>query len=187
MVEGEFTDVLGHGTAVMAAIQEKAPDAEYWAVQVFHEGLRTTAAALFRAIEWSIENGMDLVNLSLGTRQPEHATRFAELAGKGPTLISAVEANGEPAYPGCLEGVLGALVDWECDRHAICGVGGTRFLASGYPRSLPGVPRTRNLHGISFAVANLTGIAALCGEATGARAAEPLAATLAQFTSPRPP
>ena len=37
-----FVDVIGHGTAVMAAIQEKAPDAEYFAVRVFHSSLRTT-------------------------------------------------------------------------------------------------------------------------------------------------
>ena len=34
------------------------------------------------------------------------------------------------------------------------------FAASGFPRSLPGVPPKRNLHGISFAVANMTGFVA---------------------------
>ena len=38
--------------------------------------------------------------------------------------------------------------------------GEVRFYASGYPRSLPGVPRKRNLSGISFAVANMTGLIA---------------------------
>ena len=31
------------------------------------------------------------------------------------------------------------------------------FAASGYPRPIPGVPREKNLKGISFAVANVTG------------------------------
>ena len=43
--------------------------------------------------------------------------------------------------------------------------GGTVYVASGYPRSLPGVPRERNLHGISFAVANMTGFVARVSEA----------------------
>jgi hypothetical protein len=30
------------------------------------------------------------------------------------------------------------------------------FFASGYPRPAPGIPRTRTVHGISFAVANMT-------------------------------
>jgi hypothetical protein len=37
--------------------------------------------------------------------------------------------------------------------------------ASGYPRPIPGVPAERNLKGLSFAVANATGLLALhlCG------------------------
>src|SRR5689334_19845809 len=35
-----YVDVLGHGTAVMAAIQEKAPGAQYFAVKLFHDSLR---------------------------------------------------------------------------------------------------------------------------------------------------
>jgi hypothetical protein len=34
------------------------------------------------------------------------------------------------------------------------------FYASPYPRAIPGVPVDRNLHGTSFAVANMTGLAA---------------------------
>ncbi|MCU1273988.1 MAG: hypothetical protein JWO48_1419, partial [Bryobacterales bacterium] len=39
---------------------------------------------------------------------------------------------------------------------------GTRpvFHASGFPRSIPGVPPEENLSGISFAVANITGFVA---------------------------
>ena len=33
--------------------------------------------------------------------------------------------------------------------------------ASGYPRPIPGVPPERNLKGISFAVANVTGLLCL--------------------------
>ena len=37
---------------------------------------------------------------------------------------------------------------------------GLAVIASGYPRSVPGVPPAKNLHGISFAVANATGFVA---------------------------
>ena len=49
--EKNYVDVIGHGTAVMAAIQEKAPDAEYVAVRVFYSSLRTTVDLFLRAIE----------------------------------------------------------------------------------------------------------------------------------------
>lgn len=180
--ESVYTDILGHGTAVMAAIQEKAPEAEYLAVRVFHSALRTSIDSLVRAIEWSLEQRAQVINLSLGTANPAHAARFAPLieraAEQGAILVSASDANGVPALPGTLPGVIGVSLDWECPRetfhakqithakqathatqatHAKQATGGAEWYASGYPRDLPGMPRQRNLHGISFAVANMTG------------------------------
>jgi hypothetical protein len=37
---------------------------------------------------------------------------------------------------------------------------GAVFRAAGYPRPIPGVPPERNLKGLSFAVANVTGVVA---------------------------
>jgi hypothetical protein len=165
--ENSFADRLGHGTAVMAVIQEKAGDAEYFAVRVFHGSLRSTARALFRAIEWSIEQRMDLINLSLGTRTETHREPFARLVERslaaGVSVVSAREMEGQPCFPGCLPGVIGAAVDEDCDRHAYRvreTAEGVTFLASGYPRPAPGISQERNLQGISFAVANMTGFAA---------------------------
>jgi hypothetical protein len=43
------------------------------------------------------------------------------------------------------------------------------FKASPYPRDIPGVPRERNLNGVSFAVANMSGFVArarqMCADA----------------------
>jgi len=70
--DNHYVDLIGHGTAVMAAIKEKAPDAEYFAVRVFFSSLRTTVDLLLRAIEWSMANHIDVMNLSLGTTNPAH-------------------------------------------------------------------------------------------------------------------
>jgi hypothetical protein len=48
--ENDFLDRLGHGTAVMAAIQEKAPDAKYFVVRIFDRELRTNIETLLAAI-----------------------------------------------------------------------------------------------------------------------------------------
>ena len=48
---GNYLDYVGHGTAVAAAIREKAPDALLFAVKVFDQGLRTNAETIIRAIE----------------------------------------------------------------------------------------------------------------------------------------
>lgn len=159
-----YSDIIGHGTAVMAAIKEKAPDADYFAVRVFYTSLRTTIDLLLQAIEWSIANRMDVINLSLGTTNPAHRDRFTPLIARalenGPVLVSARDADGTAALPGSLPGVIGVELDWDCPRemyYAKTTAGDLTLAASGYPRSLPGVPRTKNLHGISFAVANATG------------------------------
>src|SRR5947207_15041640 len=78
VVENSYVDTIGHGTAVMAAIQEKAPDAEYFAVRVFHSALRTRVEFLLQAIEWCIEHNIDVVNLSLGTANPAYAEQFTQ-------------------------------------------------------------------------------------------------------------
>jgi subtilisin family serine protease len=167
IAQDSFVDRLGHGTAVTAAIQEKATQAEYFAVQVFHGSLRSSARALLRAIEWTIEQRMDIVNLSLGTGNSDHAELFSRMIERalaaGVFLVSAREMAGQPCFPGCLPGVLGVGLDEHCDRNRYLvreTADSIAFLASGYPRPAPGISKERNLQGISFAVANMSGFAA---------------------------
>ncbi len=158
-------DQVGHGTAVMAAIQEKAPEAEYFSLRLFGRSLRATSTQLMRAIDWAISNRMDIVNLSLGTPNPDARTGLEILLNRarsaGVVIVSARKTVGERCYmPGNLEGAIGVEVDWqiERDRYRISGAGEALLLtASGYPRPLPGMSPSRNLNGVSFAVANATG------------------------------
>jgi subtilisin family serine protease len=159
--EDSFLDTLGHGTAVMAAIQEKAPDAIYFAVKLFHRSLRASAPSLIAALEWALAKPVDVVNLSLGTVNFEYESRLRDLvksaSARGTILVSAREAaDGRSCLPGSLAGVIGVGLDWDCPRSRYRVVESV-YYASGYPRSLPGLPRERNLNGISFAVANMTG------------------------------
>ncbi|CAN5245294.1 hypothetical protein BH10PSE12_BH10PSE12_04290 [soil metagenome] len=171
-------DGLGHGTAVTAAIQEKAQAALCIPVRVFRESLRTTAAALVAAIDWSIGQQVDVINLSLGTVNPAHRPVFEAVAERalaaGVVLVAAREANDILCYPGSLPQPLSVGLDWECarDGYRIATQNGALFFqASGHPRPIPGVPQRRNLYGISFAVANMTGFAALACEQLGPTAA----------------
>ena len=180
-----YIDLLGHGTAVMAAIQEKAPNAEFFAVRVFRSSLRTHVDFLLQAIEWSIENCMHVVNLSLGTANAENRARFepmiARAAEHGVLLVSAREADGRPALPGALPGVIAVGLDWDCPRwsYRYCSSErGMELYASGYPRLLPGVAKERNPHGISFAVANMTGFVARACEGRAPRTCASVQAAL---------
>jgi subtilisin family serine protease len=166
--ENDFVDRLGHGTAVTAAIREKAPDAAIFAVKIFHDSLATRIQPLLRAINWSVENGMHLINLSLGTSNQEHElvllAALDRARAKGILLVAAFEDSGVRWLPGALPGAVPVTLDWDCprDQYRISTLtdGRTLYHASGYPRPLPNLPPERNLKGISFAVANVTGLLA---------------------------
>ncbi len=164
-----YLDYLGHGTAVAGAIRERAPGAELLIAKVFDRTLNTSLDRLLRAIDWALAERADLINLSLGTTNEAHRAHFeravARVLAAGATLIAAHEA-----LPGSLAGVVGVDVDWSCPRETYrVEMRGGRpcFLASGYPRPIPGQPVERNLSGVSFAVANLTGFAARLGGGPG--------------------
>jgi subtilisin family serine protease len=111
------------------------------------------------------------VNLSLGTSNVAHrvalAAAVAAARQSGVIIVAARDDGGVEWYPGSLPGVVPAQVDWECPRDTFYAVDtptGTGFRTSGFPREIPGVSPDRNLHGISFAVANMTGFVARCLE-----------------------
>ena len=167
----DYLDYIGHGTAVAGAIREKAADAQLYAVKVFDRALTTNIDAIVKAIEWCIENDISVINLSLGTVNPEHRAILERVvacaAEKGTVLVAAREMSNKPSLPGCLQSVIGVVVDWKCarDRYTVSGSDGDPvFIASAYPREIPGVPRERNMNGISFAVANMTGFVARARE-----------------------
>jgi subtilisin family serine protease len=166
-LQADYVDRLGHGTAVTAAIKEKAPEAELYAVKVFDRDLSTRITGLLAAIDWAARTGMHLANLSLGTSRLEHerVLRAAvDRAGAcGLTLVSARDDGGVRWLPGSLPGVVAVQLDWDCPRETcrVADIGGTPvFRASGFARPIDGVPPERNLNGVSFAVANVTGLIA---------------------------
>lgn len=163
----DAVDILGHGTAVAAAIHEKAPGAGILVFKVFHRTLSSTITTLLEAIEVASSQGARLLNLSLGTWKAEHAPLLQDAvhqAGtRGCLVVSALERDGITWYPGGVEGVVPVVMDPACPRDGIRfepGGAGPRIAASGFPRPIPGVPPERNLHGVSFAVANTTGVLA---------------------------
>jgi subtilisin family serine protease len=164
----DYVDRLGHGTAVVAAIREKAPDAEIFAIKVFDRDLSATGAALVAACEYARSLQARIVNLSLGTQNADHEAALVDVVGRlrgdGSVVIAAGEQDGVRWLPGSLAGVWAVTLDWSVPRETVridrLTENGAAFRASGYPRPIPGVPPERNLKGVSFAVANVTGVVA---------------------------
>ncbi len=188
-VSGDFVDRIGHGTAVMAAIKEKAPFADCYAVRIFDGRLTTSASTLIAAIDWAVESRVHIVNLSLGTSNAAHAPLFeaavARAAAAGVTIVAARDDEGVQWFPGSLPGVIGVRADWDCPRETYrveaLDDGGVVFRASGFARPIPGVDPRRNLHGISFAVANMTGFLARAMSLMPDEASEDAVSRLVRF------
>jgi Subtilase family len=151
-----YVDHLGHGTAIAALIHSRAPQADLFAVKIFRHKLVTKLDDVLAAIDWCLQNEMDLINLSLGTTNCTHRRAFEESTGKVSAaergIVSAFEMDGIEALPGCLHGVVAAVADPSeaPGEHVANTVRGKRvFTACPFPRE-------NNLHGASFAVAHVT-------------------------------
>jgi subtilisin family serine protease len=163
----EYVDRLGHGTAVVAAIREKAPDADILAIKVFWRSLATNVATLVRAIDEAASRGAAVINLSLGTAEMRHRALLeaavARARDRGAIVVAAHDDGGVRWLPGCLDDVIAVRADWTCarDTYSVAAVEDRAVIAtSPYPRDIPGIPRDRNVNGVSFAVANATGFVA---------------------------
>jgi hypothetical protein len=114
-----------------------------------------------------------VINVSLGTAGTQHRERFAAAvayaASQGAVVVAAEEDRGVRWLPGALDdGVVPVQADWSCERdaYAVVTIGGRTVLrASPYPRDIPGIPREKNLNGVSFAVANASAFVARALEA----------------------
>jgi subtilisin family serine protease len=175
-MSGDFVDHLGHGTAVTAAISEKAPDARLYAVRIFGSSLATNITSLVAAIDWAIRHRMHLINLSLGSSQPRHEEALRDAVehatAAGVLIVAARDEDGMRWFPGSLPGVVSVRADASCPRD------GFRierepdalvFCASPFPRPTPGLTVERRLTGSGFAVANMTGFVARTLEPDHAR------------------
>jgi subtilisin family serine protease len=157
-----YEDTLGHGTAVAAVIHHLNPEADLVAVKIFNGKLATSLPVVLRAIDWCLEHDIQVINLSLGTLNPEHRAAFEDAVVRtkaaGAVIVSALEINGAAALPGSLAGVIGVMAADPSDaaeyqvNHRN---GETVYTAPPFPRDIPGVPRERNLNGVSFAVARI--------------------------------
>jgi Subtilase family len=168
-----YEDALGHGTAVASVIHYVNPEADLVAVKIFDGKLATSLPIVIRAIDWCLRHDVQVINLSLGTLNPEYRGAFEDVVARSRAadalIVSALEVNGEAALPGSLPGVIGVVAgeDYACCQR----FGKTVYTAPPFPRDIPGVPRERNLKGVSFAVARVSAriaaerpLAALCSK-----------------------
>lgn len=103
-------DVSGHGTACAGIIHSLAPEAEIYSVRVLGRNMGGRAIQFAAGLDWAIENGMQVVNLSLSTSLEEFFGLFHDLADqayfKNMNLVCAVNNIPEPSYPSLYSSVI---------------------------------------------------------------------------------
>jgi len=149
--DSAWKDLLGHGTAVAATIRGHAPEAALYSIRVFHRTLAAHFEAILDAIEWGVEARLDLLNLSLGcsNRENDFDAACAHAASRGVAICAA--GNGG-AY-------LAVAADYELEGESVR-FDGRIYHASPWARQRGALPREKNFHGTSFAVAHVKGMAA---------------------------
>ena len=102
-VDGPHDDLFGHGTACAGIIRTVAPDCRLHSVRVLGERLTGKGLVFAAGLEWAIDHGMRVVNLSLSTGREAYFGTFHELADRayfaGVMLVAAVNNVPSPSYP----------------------------------------------------------------------------------------
>jgi subtilisin family serine protease len=104
------TDLVGHGTACAGIVHAIAPAADLVSVRVLGPDNRGGGAAFAAALEWAIDQGFGVVNLSLSSRSEAMAERFHELADRAyfanTLLVAAANNVTGPSYPSLFAAVV---------------------------------------------------------------------------------
>jgi subtilisin len=101
--EGPHEDLVGHGTACAAIIRALAPESEIYSVRVLGANLKGRGALLHAGVEWSVERGMHVANLSLSSKSEAMFGPLHEIADhayfSGTVLVCAANNLPGPTYP----------------------------------------------------------------------------------------
>jgi subtilisin family serine protease len=102
-VDGPHEDLVGHGTACAGIIRALAPDVELYSVRVLGSNLKGKGAMFLAGIEWAVEHGMDVVNMSLSSKSDAMFAALHDVADEaffgGSVLVCAANNVPGPTYP----------------------------------------------------------------------------------------
>lgn len=95
-----YTDTDGHGTkmaGIIASAENKEADTKYidlYAVKIFDDTGHATTASIIRAINWAVENKVDIINMSFGTYYPSKIfKKYIDMATDNGIIIVAAVGN----------------------------------------------------------------------------------------------
>jgi subtilisin len=163
----DMVDLAGHGTACASLIRAVAPGVSLTSVRVLGTGQHGTGSALLAGLEWAIEEGFDVINLSLSTTRTQFGHALRELADRAyfRRCILVASAHNMPvhSFPWPFAAVISVASHDEADpmTYYYNPAPPVEFYARGVrvPVAWPGGRKTLNT-GNSFAAPHIAGICA---------------------------
>jgi subtilisin family serine protease len=156
--DDDFSDPIGHGTAVAAIIREAFPGVEIFAVRVFDAAALTYPSLVARGIVRAAAQGCAFVNVSVaippGPGADIVAAACAVVLEAGTILVASAQPDRPGWLPAALPGVYAASADDSLASGEVRRHGPLALAALGRPRDLAAVARHRNFNGHSFACAH---------------------------------
>lgn len=95
-------DQFGHGTACAGIIRSLAPECTLVSVRVLG-GKTGSGEALLAGLRWAVDQGFDVVNMSLSTAKPKYVQELRELADeaffRGVVIVASAHNMAVESFP----------------------------------------------------------------------------------------
>ena len=127
-----------HGSVVAGIIKKYAPKADICSIQIFKDStMRTSCRMLVSAMKWCLKMNIPIINLSLGTIDPDDFKIVNKITDKllenGQIIVAACKRDGSYGLPAMHPGVIGVRIDTKLSGNAFLAVnngGGINYAAS---------------------------------------------------------
>jgi subtilisin family serine protease len=102
-VEDTEGDLCGHGTACAGIVHSLAPEASLFSVRVLGAGFKGSGSVLLGGLRWAVDEGFDVINMSLSTTKRHFAEVLHELADSAyfrrTVLVASAHNMPVESYP----------------------------------------------------------------------------------------
>jgi subtilisin family serine protease len=99
----EEGDLCGHGTACAGVVRSLAPEAEIYSVRVLGAGFRGSGRTLLAGLRWAVDQGYDIVNMSLSTTKRQFGEVLHDVADRayfaGSILVASAHNMPVESFP----------------------------------------------------------------------------------------
>jgi len=119
VTEGTHTDLFGHGTACAGIIHSIAPDAEIYSARVLGKNLKGYGSTFVAGLQWGMDNGMNIINVSMSTSKQDFAGILREVADQAyfdnRIIVAAANNTAVYSYPWLFSSVISVACHAEQD------------------------------------------------------------------------